>query len=315
MTDSNVLKATVFHDRWWLDSASNGQFGEVKVERGDGIAGRFPYVLERKWGLTHCRMPPFTHVLGPVVNAGAGKPQSQLVKRLSILRELIDGMPPFDYFDQTLDGELIDGLAFQDRGFFVKPQYSFVIDCDRDEDTLWKGLHSKTRQHIRRASEKFSIEELEDPFEFIDFYTENVRVRGDRNYLDFSTFPQLFQQSRKQVSGEILCARWENGAPAAMVFLVWGYGTMYYTLSTRAGHADDNGSVSLLIWSGVKRALSRGLNFDLDGVSSSGTARFYSGFNGRPKLRLIVRKRHALHGLWRDAKHLVLGRPSSWDFI
>ena len=93
-------------------------------------------------------MPQFTHVLGPVVSAGAGKPQSRLIKRLSILRELIDSLPPFDFFDQTLDGELIDGLAFQDRGFQVKPQYSFVIDCTQDEDTLWEGLQSKTRQHI-----------------------------------------------------------------------------------------------------------------------------------------------------------------------
>ncbi len=259
-------------------------------------------------------MPQFTHVLGPVVSAGAGKPQSRLIKRLSILRELIDSLPPFDFFDQTLDGELIDGLAFQDRGFQVKPQYSFVIDCTQDEDTLWEGLQSKTRQHIRRASEKFSVEEVEDPFDFIDFYTKNLQARGGRNYIDFSTFPQVFWQSRTQVSGEILCARWQNGAPAAMVFLVWGYGTMYYTLSTRAGHADDNGSVSLLIWSAIKRAWSRGLKFDLDGVSSSGTARFYSGFNGCPKLRFIVRKRPALHDLLRDAKHLVFGRPRSSDF-
>ena len=68
-----------------------------------------------------------------------------------------------------------------------------------------------------------------------------------------------------------------------------GLWTVLY-LSTRAGHADDNGSVSLLIWSAIKRAWSHGLKFDLDGVSSSGTARFYSGFNGCPKLKFIVEK-------------------------
>ena len=261
-------------------------------------------MLEKK-GFSSLQNAPIRSRPWPCCERRSRKPQSRLIKRLSILRELIDSLPPFDFFDQTLDGELIDGLAFQDRGFQVKPQYSFVIDCTQDEDTLWEGLQSKTRQHIRRASEKFSVEEVEDPFDFIDFYTKNLQARGGRNYIDFSTFPQVFWQSRTQVSGEILCARWQNGAPAAMVFLVWGYGTMYYTLSTRAGHADDNGSVSLLIWSAIKRAWSRGLKFDLDGVSSSGTARFYSGFNGCPKLKFIVRKRPALHDLLRDAERLT----------
>lgn len=314
MSADKCLRATIFHDHWWLEAATNGQFGEVIVEGGGAIAGRFPYVLEKRRGLIECRMPEFTHILGPAVDAGAGKAQSRLIKRLSILRELIDRLPRFDVFNQTLDCEFIDGLAFQDRGFEVKPQYSFIIDCMQDEDTLWRGMHFKTRQHIRRAEEKFSVAEIEDPHDFIDFYTENIKTRGVRNYIDFALFPQVFQQSRKMASGEILCARWENGNPAAMAFLVWGYGTMYYTLSTRAGHAGDNGSISLLIWSAIKRAQCRGLKFDLDGVSSSGTARFYSGFNGTPKARLIVRRRPALRGLLQDAKDLMVGRENSWHF-
>jgi hypothetical protein len=308
----NCLKATIFHDHWWLDAATNGQFGEVTVEGGGGIAGRFPFVLEKRRGLTECKMPPFTHVLGPVVDSGSGKPQSRLIKRLSLVRELIDRLPPFDLFTQTLDCELIDGLAFQDQGFEVKPQYTFVIDCTQGEETLWNGLHFKTRQHIRRAREKFSIGEIEDPYEFIDFYTRNIRTRGVKNYIDFSAFPQVFWRSRNLASSEILCARWENGAPAAMAFLVWGYGTMYYTLSTRSGDTGDNGSISLLIWSAIKRAESLGLKFDLDGVSSNGTARFYSGFNGTPKARLVVRRRGALHGLLQDIKRWALGRPHPW---
>ena len=75
-----------------------------------------------------------------------------------------------------------------------------------------------------------------------------------------------------------------------MVYLVWGHDTMYYLLSTRAADKADNGSVNFLIWSAIKRASEMGLNFDLDGVYSSGTARFLSGFGGEIEARLAVRR-------------------------
>ena len=80
-----------------------------------------------------------------------------------------------------------------------------------------------------------------------------------------------------------------------MTFIVWGQGTMYYLLSTRAPDIEDNGSVNLLIWSAMKRAHQRQLLFDLDGVSSSGTARFLAGFGGHIRTRLIVQRANPIY--------------------
>ena len=124
-----------------------------------------------------------------------GKPQTQLLKRLSILRHLIEQLPPSDFFLHALDSTFIDGLAFQELGFEVTPQYTFVIDCTQDEESLWEGMHFKTRQHIRRAEEKLSVSEIDDPQEFIDFYLGNLQNRGLKNDIDFTTFPEVFRQS------------------------------------------------------------------------------------------------------------------------
>ena len=60
---------------------------------------------------------------------------------------------------------------------------------------------------------------------------------------------------------------------------------MYFLLATRLPSAEDKGSMSLLIWSGIKKSKELGLKgFDLDGVSSAGTARFYTTFGGNRKL-------------------------------
>jgi hypothetical protein len=87
----------------------------------------------------------------------------------------------------------------------------------------------------------------------------------------------------------ILGAFDHDASPIAMTYLVWGRGIMYYLLSTRS-FRDDYGAISLLLWSAMKHAHKRGLILDLDGVYSTGTAKFLSGFGGRIKTRLMIRR-------------------------
>ena len=84
------------------------------------------HMSRKRWmGFKLLLMPPFTHILGPAVASGSGKPQTQSIRRLSIIRSLIDQLPPNDYFMQILGDVSIDALAFQDRGFQVLSQVHF----------------------------------------------------------------------------------------------------------------------------------------------------------------------------------------------
>jgi hypothetical protein len=302
----------VFHESWWLRAATAGRYQEVTVRSGLAVVGRLPFVVRKRLGFTELRMPPFTHVLGPVVEPGPGKYQTQLSRRLSIIRELIDQLPKFDYFKQAMDSTIADGLAFQDRGFRVSMNYTFDIDCLDDLERIWNSMNFKVRQHIRRAEEKFSILPVTDPDEFLKFYIANLERRRRATFIEFDTFPDAFAESRARDCGEILSARWPDGKPAAMVYLVWGHGRMYYLLSTRAHDPSDNGSVNLLIWSAIKRAHQRGLVFDLDGVSTTGTARFLSGFGGKIKARMIIERAGLLYGAISHARRrLISGHGAS----
>jgi lipid II:glycine glycyltransferase (peptidoglycan interpeptide bridge formation enzyme) len=280
---------------------------EVRVTSGDQVVGRMPFVITRKMGFTSLRMPPFTHLLGPAVDAGAGKPQTQMLKRMSIVRDLIDQSPRFDYFKQALSATTGDGLAFQDRGYEITPQYTFRIDCRRDPQQIWQDMHFKTRQHIRRAEEKFTVSTVDDADRFTQFYEANVRKQGLTNHINFAPFPTLLRETQMRDCGEILCASWPDGTPTSMVFLVWGHGTMYYLMSTRASDAGDNGSINLLLWTAAQRAHARGLVLDLDGVSTSGTARFLSRFGGNLEMRLIVRRSRFFYAALQNTKRRLIG--------
>jgi len=287
---------SLFHEPWWLSATTGGRIEEAVVKQGDDVVGRLPYVVKRLGPFHVVRMPPFTHTLGPSIDAGLGKPQTRMQRRLSIARSLIDQLPRHSYFHQHLDPSLdnglaiADGLAFQERKFEVSPQYTFQVDCRRSLADLSAALNLKTRQHIRKAEKEYSVGTVDDPKSFVNFYLTNIKASGLTNRIDFEHFPALFAETRAHESGLIFGAFDHTGTPVAMTFVVWGYGTMYYLLSTRSAHSTDHGSVSLLIWSAMKQAHEIGIVLDLDGVYSSGTARFLSNFGGDIRTRLTIKR-------------------------
>jgi hypothetical protein len=306
------LSFSIFQEPWWLHSVTGGEYDEVTVTQGDKVVGRLPFVSRRRGPFRISGMPAFTHLLGPAVDAGEGKPQTQLLRRLSITRALIDQLPAFAFFQQTIDPSvadglaLADGLAFKDRGFQVRAHYTFKIDCHTEPAAIWHGMHTTVRQHIRRAEEKYSVAALDDPDQFIHFYLKNNEKLMRRNWMDFTQFATIFSECKKRNRGKILCASNEDGTPAAMTFLVWGHNVMYYLLSTRAAGTGHRGSINLLLWSAIKCANELKLMFDFDGVYSSGAARFLSGFGGRVRLRLIVTRSQPLY----RAIRFIMLRPS-----
>jgi len=307
------VKLSIFHESWWLSAATGGQFQEAVALRGTEIVGRLPYAAMRRGPFRILGMPAFTHMLGPAIDAGDGKPQTRLIRRLSIARSLIDQLPTYSYFHQHLDPSidddlaLADGLAFQERGFAVSPQYTFKIDCRRSPDEMWTALYLKTRQHIRHAEKAYSVKTVEDPDQFVEFYLKNLKKWGRASRVDFTNFSPVFSECHARQCGRILGAFNQKDEPVAMTFLVWGNGTMYYLLSTRSFDNNDQGAVSLLLWTAMKTAHELDVVLDLDGAYSSGTVKFLSNFGGEIKTRLIVRRSrmpyHALRVMKRYYSH------------
>jgi lipid II:glycine glycyltransferase (peptidoglycan interpeptide bridge formation enzyme) len=125
--------------------------------------------------------------------------------------------------------------------------------------------------------------------------------------MDLDRFPILFSECRARNRGEILAAVRPDGVPVAMTFLVWDDQIMYYLMSSRDTDVRDSGSANLLVWSAMKRAHERDLLFDLDGVSTAGTARFLSGFGGTIKTRLIITKEQPAYSVVQGLKVMLHG--------
>jgi hypothetical protein len=318
MKDSrqNLPKASLFHEYWWLEAVTAGRFSEVELKRGDYVVGRLPFAVIKRKGLRILHMPDFTHLLGPLVDSGDGKPQTRMMNRLSTVGSLIKQLPPFDHFrlvaDPLADDGLaaVDGLAFQSNGFQVGYQCTFHLDCRADLKILQAGMESRVRQNIRRAEERFTLETIDDPDRFIRFYLDNLRKTNRKSYMSLDQFAVLFSECRARNCGLILAAMQPGGVPVAMTFIAWDSETMYYLLTTHAPDVKDNGSVSLLIWAAMQRAHDFGLTFDLDGVTTAGTARFLSGFGGAARMRHVITAGRPIYNIVQSVKTILrCGRP------
>ncbi|HWK44951.1 MAG TPA: GNAT family N-acetyltransferase [Stellaceae bacterium] len=269
-----------------MDCVAPGRWAEASVA---GKA-RLPYLLPRKGFFKHSGMPSFTSVLGPVLASGSGSPRTRQALDMGTTMELIDQLPRFDSFDQTIDGTAENFLGFQARGFKIGLMHSVELDCKVDAKLLWAGMRDKTRNVIRRADERFSVDRLADPEEFVDFYIANIERRDAQNEREFERFPDLFAACTNRDAGAIFAARNEAGDLAAAIFVAWGHGAMHFLLSTRHAEKADAGAVSLLLWHAMQEAQRRQVTFDFDGVLTAGTAKFVLGFGGKLVSRHVVKR-------------------------
>ena len=284
---------TLFHEPWWLDAATRGEWITLTAYHRDRKVGILPVWKHSRRGFSWWTSPPLTHVLGPVIDLGDGNSSSQRQQRLSVTESLLAQIPERCCFRQMLDPSVPDVLAFQAQGFVTAPHYTLLINCS-DLDKVWSGFRQSTRKFIRKAQGEFEVETWDNPQGFIDFYTRNMRGEPISWRTSLECFESIYAACRAKDQGNIYAARDKQGRLAAAVFAAWGHGKLYYLMTTRSKEVTDYGVVSLILWKLAAEANARGLTLDLDGIISGSILKFLTGFGGTVVPRMIV-ERHPWH--------------------
>ncbi len=282
----DVLAPTIFHQTWWLETATGGRYGEVESRDDGRVVGRMPYFLDRRFGITLSLMPPLTHFLGPAVDDGKGSVNTRFLQRLAITQDLIQHLPRVAYFSQKLHRGVSDILAFQSEGYDSAVQFTHEI-APQPEAAVWSGLRHKTRNKVRNAENDFIIEAMDDPDRFIRFYADNLAARNLQSDIKLPICRALIAGCLTRDCGRIYAARRQDGSLAAAAFCAWDQRSAYYLMSTRSPDSGNN-IATLLLWSAIRDAMARGLIFDFDGVPSAGAVIFYASFGATIQPRYIV---------------------------
>src|SRR5919108_3749441 len=111
------LAPTIFHEDWWLDTATRGNFEIAEVSSGGRTVGRLPFFLTRRLGIKMIRMPILTYFLGPAICGGEGSANNRFLRRLEITHELLGKLPRVSWHYLKCQGGITDVIAFQEHGF------------------------------------------------------------------------------------------------------------------------------------------------------------------------------------------------------
>jgi hypothetical protein len=281
-------EATIFPEPWWLTAASDGAYEEAVHSIDNVVVGRLPYLRQRKIGWqTALVMPTMTHVLGPSLSPdllGAGHGRS--LRRFTIRSALIAQLPKAGHIWFALHRKETDSLAFEAAGFSTAVDFTMDI-APNTPDILWRQMRDKTRNVIRRAQESYTAQSIDEPTLFLDFYEENLRQRGHRNFFDRRICENVMAACLERGRGRLLFAIDPSGALRAAIFTAWDGEAEYYLMSTRAPDS-GNGAISLLLWTAVQEASCCGRIFDLDGIKSRTNHMLLTGFGGTLRPRFLV---------------------------
>ncbi len=281
------MRKSIFHESWWLDALAPGSWRDMTSTRGGHVTGYLRFVERREGGFKICEMPQINRFLGPVVAPHPGKPEVRNRAIHSVISELLERVEEYDHVQMTLGTEFNDLVPFVASGYRVEVQPTFLLDCNAPIDGLWSGLRDKTRNVIRRARERLTVSEIVEADHFVDFYRANLGVED--SYFDLSLIAPAFAAAHGHDQGKIIAAVDANGVVHAQVMLIWDDKYVHYFLSTRNKELAHGGAESLLLWTGIELAQSRGLHFDFDGGITTDTRfRFAVAFGGEPANRFEV---------------------------
>jgi hypothetical protein len=302
------MRKTIFHEKWWLDAIAPGNWREVVCIRGGQVVGSLPFEERSQGGLKICAMPQATRVLGPILEIQPGKAESSARSTQFITACLLEQIGKHDHAEMTLGTEHADITPFLHAGFEVKVQPTLLLDCKAPLTELWAGLRDKTRNVIRRARERLTVQCIEDVRQFTRFYEENLE--DDVSYFSLAASAAATAAACERKQGKIVAAMGADGVAHAMVVFLWDDYQVYYFHSSRKKDAHA-GAVSLLLWTGIELAHSRGLWFDFDaGLAKLSRYKFLVSFGGEIANRYeatrstrIYRVHHGLRRIRRAVAH------------
>ncbi|SMG44096.1 GNAT family N-acetyltransferase [Paraburkholderia susongensis] len=295
-----LTRCSIFHEPWWLNAVTGGDWHLAKVVEKNEVLGEMPYTLVRKGFWNVSEMPLLTRCLGPVIRSTTGSADEQWRHRFNVCNKLIQQLPACALFEQLMDPSMseAEAIAFTFSRFKVFANFTLRISPQQTEADTWAHMRPNTRNVIRRASEQLTVKEILSADEFVRFYDANLAARQQRNMYGSSLMRTLLGEVMERRAGKLLGCYDKDGTLQAAITVVSDNTALYYFLSSRKRDS-HSGAISVLIWTAIRLAHERKLVFDFDGIASLSILMFLSGFGGTLVRRFEIRRMRSDYAAFR----------------
>lgn len=272
---------SLFQKEWWLNAVAPGQWDAVVVKKGNEIAARLPFFIEKKYGFTALTQPPLTPMLGPWLRPIDAKHSKQLSTQKELIWELLEKLPRHDLFSQSLHPSITNWLPFYWKGFEQTTRYTYVLDNISNLDAIWSGFSEQARRNVRKAQSKLTVKMGVDIERFLDINEKTFLRQQKKLPYSRELVKRIDSAARAQNASQIFHAEDSTGRIHAAIYILWDERSAYYMMGGEDPELRNSEASSLLIWQAIQFASNLSKIFDFEGSMIQPIERFFRGFGAR----------------------------------
>lgn len=271
----------LFAQPWWLDATCGPTNWDVSIVMRNGqVVGALPYRVVKRYGFTQLTQPPLTQFLGPWMKVDSQKQSTLASREKEILRDLLDALPKFDFYNQAWSPQMTNWLPFYWNGFSQTTRYTLRLEDLSAPEALWNDLQENARREVRKAEKRFKLTIDRDPSldEFIKLNDLVFKRQEIATPYDETLVRTIDNACLQRSSRSIFLARDPHGQPHAGVYLVWDANSAYYLLGGSDPNLRTSGAMSFCMWEAIKFASTVTKSFDFEGSMIEPIERFFRSF-------------------------------------
>ena len=289
----------IFANPWWLDAVvgSDG-WGVVLIERGNHIEASLPYYKKSKWGIQVLTTPPLTPALGPWLREYTAKSYKVISREKELLRTLYSLLPKCDVYQQNWHVSRQNWQPLYWLGYSQTSSYTYRLEDLTDLDRVWAGMHQNTRNDIRKAGKRYSLNVR--PAKSVQEFTRVANKTFERQKLTAPYSNELIESiylaANARGAIDLLVAEDPEGKLHAAAMILKDDDTAYYLMGGGDPEYRMSGAAGLILWEAIQRVSNHVKIFDFEGSMIEPIERFFRCFGARQTPYHHVYKANSLLG-------------------
>ena len=275
----------IFSKDWWLDSVcGDDNWDVILIEKGGNIFATMPYMHTKRLNMVFIHQPILTQTMGIYFNYPL---KQKYYKKLSFEKEMIDKivkqLPKFDRFSQSFDYKVTNLLPFYWNGFYIKVNYTYVIEDITIED-LEKTLETDIRRRRKKANDVgIKVIESDDIKKFYElnkmtFIRQNKEIPYSLDFIE-----KLYKNCKNNNACKMFFAVDKDGTVIAGNFLIYDEQTVYYLMGGIDPSNKGFGGMDVVQFESIKFALNSGRKFDFEGSMIESIEKYFRSFGAIQK--------------------------------
>lgn len=285
-------QGTIFCRSWWLKTI-HPKFKIITVKIKDVLVAGLPlcdYVEPGiKKRLVH-NMPVLTQTLGILLDNFEGKYETVLSKETSLIKNIVDNIPSYDWFYMQFNYNFTNWLPFYWNKYNMWCRYTYIFPDISNTEDIYSEFNYSKKKNIERAENLVEIKHDMGAKEFRITQENALKKDGADVSYSFESFEKIYNESYNRGCGKTLWAIDNDGNIHSAIFVVFDHKSSYYLCSCVDRDFRSSGANTLLIWEMMKFLSDKTRTWDFEGSMIPGVEESFRQFGARQKPYFVITK-------------------------